>query len=175
MLEEGVIQESRSPWNSPLFLVPKKDGTLRPVIDFRHASAVTLDEHYLSTVLNDLLMSLGRENSIFSSLDLPSGYWQMELEPASQEITAFSTPSGCCQWPRMSFGSKSAPLTFQKMMNYLFEGLLGNSVFVYLDDLSIASRDPETHLKNLEAVLYRLQETGSKVKLSKCELFKSKI
>ncbi len=70
MLEQGVIQGSRSPWNSPLFLVPKKDETFTPVIDFRRVGAVTIDEHHPLQVLCDLLMSLGRGNSIFSSLDL---------------------------------------------------------------------------------------------------------
>ncbi len=64
-LEEGVIQASRSPWNSPLFLVPKKDGTFRPVIDIRHVSAVTVDEHYLFRVPSDLLMSGQRKQYIF--------------------------------------------------------------------------------------------------------------
>ncbi len=68
MLEKGVIQESRSSWNSPLFLVPKKGGTFRPVIDFRHFIGVTLDENYLLPVLSDLLMYLGRVSSIFLKL-----------------------------------------------------------------------------------------------------------
>ncbi len=93
-LEQGVIQESLSPWNSPLFLVLKKGGTFRPIIDFHRVSAVTLNEHYLLPVLSDLLMSLGRVNIIFSSLDLLSGYWQVEFKPDSREITAFITPSG---------------------------------------------------------------------------------
>ncbi len=93
ILEQGVIQESRSPWNSPLFLVPNKDGTFRLVIDFRRVNAVTLDEYYPLPVISNLLMSLGRGNSIFTSLDLLSGYCQVELEPESQK-TAFSKHSG---------------------------------------------------------------------------------
>ncbi len=77
MLGQGVIQNSRSPWNSPLFLVPKKDKSFRPVIDFRRVSDVTVDDHYPLPTLSDLLMSLGRGNKIFSSLDLLPGYWQM--------------------------------------------------------------------------------------------------
>ncbi len=146
MLEQDVIKESHSPWNSPLFLVPKKDGTFRPVINFCCVKAVTLDEHYLLPVLRDFLMSLGRRNSIFISLDLLSGYWQVEVEPASREITAFSTPSGHYEWLRMPFGLKSAPLTFQKMINNILQVCL-ETLFPYLDDLIIASKDPETHLK----------------------------
>ncbi len=76
MLEQGVIQESHSPWNPPLFLVHKRNGNLKT----GRFNAVTLDEHYALPVLNDLLMSLGRGNRIFSNLDLLSGYWQMKLE-----------------------------------------------------------------------------------------------
>ncbi len=74
MLDQGVIQESNCPWNSPLFLVPKKNGTLRPVIDFRRVNEVTVDDHYPLPVLRDLVMCLGRGNKVSSSLDLLSGY-----------------------------------------------------------------------------------------------------
>ncbi len=83
MKAQGVIQDSLSPWNSPIFLVPKKDCSFRPVIDFRRVSEVTEDEKYPLPVLKDLLMSLGQGNTIFSSLDLLSGYWQIKMAPSS--------------------------------------------------------------------------------------------
>ncbi len=82
MLEQGVIQHSASPWNSPLFLVPKKDGNI--VIDFRRVNEVTEDDRYPLPVLRDLLQSLGQGNKIFSSLDLLSGYWQIPMAPKIQ-------------------------------------------------------------------------------------------
>ncbi len=84
ILEQGVIQESNSPWNSPIFLVPKKDGTFRPVIDFWRVNEVTMDDHYPLPVLRDLLMCFGRGNIVFSSLDLLSGYWQLPIAPESR-------------------------------------------------------------------------------------------
>ncbi len=107
MLNQGVIQYSRSPWNSPLFLVPKKDGSFRPVIDFRKVNEVTEYDRYPLPVLGDLLMSLRQGNTIFSSLDLSSGYWQVPMAAESREITAFSTPSGLFEWLRMPFGLKN--------------------------------------------------------------------
>lgn len=175
MLDKGVIQESCSPWNSPIFLVPKKDKSFRPVIDFRRVNDVTVDDHYPLPVLSDLLMSLGRGNKIFSSLDLLSGYWQVPLAPKSREVTAFSTPSGHYEWLRMPFGLKSAPLTFQRMINSIFTGLLGKTVFAYLDDIIIASKDQESHLESLQSVLQKLGEAGLKAKLSKCEFLKAKM
>ena len=103
-MEQGVVQESCYPWNSPIFLVPKKDKCFRSVIDFRRVNDVTVDDHYPLLVLSDLLMSLGRGNKIFSSLDFLSGYWQVLLVPESREITAFSTPSGHFEWLCMPFG-----------------------------------------------------------------------
>ncbi len=93
MLEQGVIQHSTSPWNSPFFLVPKKEGHFQPVIDFRKVNEVTEDDRYPFPVLSDLLMNLGQGNTIFSSLDLLSGYWQVHMAPEAHAITAFSTPS----------------------------------------------------------------------------------
>ncbi len=100
MLDQGVIQESNSPWNSPLVLVPKKDGTLRPVINFRRVNEVTVEDHYPLPVLRDLLMYLGSGNKVFSSLDLLSGYWQLPVAPESREVTAFSTPNDHFEWIR---------------------------------------------------------------------------
>ncbi len=108
MLEQGVIQHSASLWNSLLFLVPKKDGQYRPVIDFRRANEVTEDDRYPLPILKDLLMSLGQGNKIFSSLHLLSGYWQVPMAPKSREIIAFSTPTGHHEFRRMSFRLKSA-------------------------------------------------------------------
>ncbi len=108
MLEQGLIQESRSLWNSPLFFIPKNDGT------FSHIRAVTLGERYPLSVLNDLLMPLGRGNSAFSSLDLLSGCWLVELEPSPREIKVFGALRGHYEWLRLPFGLKPAPLTLQK-------------------------------------------------------------
>ncbi|RUM30633.1 MAG: hypothetical protein DSY32_02035 [Aquifex sp.] len=175
MLEQGVIQHSRSPWNSPLFLVPKKDGSYRPVMDFRKVNEVTEDDRYPLPLLKDLLMSLGHGNNIFSSLDLLSGYWQVPMAPKSREVTAFSTPSGHYEFLRMAFGLKSAPITFQRMINTLFSDMLGQHVYAYLDDVIICSKNPESHFSTLEDVLLKLKGAGLKAKLTKCEFLKAKI
>ncbi len=144
-----------------------KDGTLRPVIDFRRVNEVTVDDHHPLPVLRDLLMCLGRGNKVFSSLDPLSGYWQLSMAPESREVTAFSTPSGHFEWTRMPFGIKGAPLTFQRTMNNIFGDMLGNSVYIYPNDI-IASEDTTSHMETLKSVLKRLQEVGLKLKLTKC-------
>ncbi len=175
MLDHGVIQHSRSPWNSPLFIVPKKDGSFRSVIDFRKVNEVPEDDRYPLPVLGDLLMSLGQGNTIFSSLDLLSGYRQVPMAAESRDITAFSTPSGHFDWLRMPFDLKTASITFQRMINTLLSDLIGRGIYAYLDDLIICSNDGDSHLAMLKAVLLKLREAGLKVKLTKCELLKSKI
>ncbi len=92
---------SGPPWSSPLFLVPKKDGTFRPVIDFRRVNEFTEDDIYPLPVLKDLLMNLGKGNQYFSCLDLLSVYWQVPMAPDSRKVTAFSTPQGHFEWLKM--------------------------------------------------------------------------
>ncbi len=89
MLKDGAIEEPRSPWNSPLFLVPKKDGSYRPVVDFRRVNDMTVPDHYPLAVLNDLLQSNGKGNTVFTSVDLKTGFWQIPLDEESREITVF--------------------------------------------------------------------------------------
>ncbi len=89
LLQEWVIQESQSPWNSPLFLVPKKDGSYRPVIDFRKVNALTVPDQYPLPVLSELLQSIGNHNIVFSSLGLLSGFWQIPMDEKSRVNCCF--------------------------------------------------------------------------------------
>ncbi len=91
MLDE-VIQESCSPWNSPLFLIPRKDGSYRPIVDFRKVDKLPVPDQYFLPVLSNLLQSIGKDNHVFSSLDLLFSFRQTMLDDKSREITAFSTP-----------------------------------------------------------------------------------
>ncbi len=93
----------------------------------------------------------------FSSLDL-SGYWQIPMAPESREVTAFITPNGHFEWTLMPFGLKGAPLTFQRTMNNIFGGMLENSVYIYPDDIIIASKDMTSHMETLKSVLKRLED-----------------
>ncbi len=102
-------------------------------------------------------MSIGPEYSVFTTLDLVSGYWQVLLTEDSKQYTAFSTPNGHYAFKKMSVGISGAPLTFQRLINSVFSGLIGNSVFAFLDDVIIASKDVETYLQKLEEVLNRLK------------------
>ncbi len=151
-LQEGVIQESHSPWNSPFFLFLKKDGPYRPVIDFRKVNALTIPDHYPLPGLSELLQSIGKHNTVFTILDLLSGFWQIPMNDKSRETTAFSTPTGHYEWLCLPMGLRNAPLTVQRMVNTLFSGVIGKGLFVYFDDLIVVSKDLDSHLQQLSLV-----------------------
>ena len=175
MIDDGVVEPSTSPWNSPLFLVPKKDGDYRPVVDFRRLNQLTASQRYPLPVLTDLLQSLGDKNAVFSSLDLMSGFWQVPLAPESRPLTAFSTPAGHFQYVRLPMGLKNSPVVFQLLINEVFRGILGQGVFAYLDDVIVVSPDMETHFARLQEVLARISQAGLKIKLAKCHFLRKRL
>ncbi len=175
LLQDRVIQESHYPWNSSLFLVPKKDGSYRPVIDFRKVSALTVPGHYPLPVLSELLQSIGKHNTVFTSLNFLSGFWQIPMDDKSLEITAFSTTTGHYEWLLLPMGLGNAPLTFQRVVNTLFSGVIGKCLFVHLDDFNVVSKDLDSHHQQLSLVFRKLTEAVLKTKLTKCEFLKSSI
>ncbi len=175
VLAQYVIEPSKSPWNFPLFLLSKKDGSYRPVVDYRKLNKLCKQERFPQPVLQDILMSIGLENSVFTTLDLVSGYWQVPLTEESKKYTTFSTPRGHYAFKKMPFGISGAALIFQRLSNLVFSGLTGDSVFTFLDDVIIASKDVEAHLQKLEEVLDRLKLAGLSLQLTKCNFMKKHI
>ena len=111
MLDRSVIQPSSSPWASPVVLVPKKDGSFRFCIDYRKVNAVTRKDAYPLPRVDDTLDTLAGSHW-FSTLDLLSGYWQVEVSPEDREKTAFCTHEGLFEFRVMPFGLCNAPATF---------------------------------------------------------------
>jgi hypothetical protein len=114
-------------------------------------------------------------STLFSTLDLASGYYQIAMNPADQEKTAFTTPFGLYEYTRMPFGLSGAPATFQRVMNGIFSEFLFDWLLIYFDDLLIHSTTFEEHLRQLDKVLQRLEETGLKVNLEKCQMFQEQV
>ena len=115
MQEQGVVKPSSSPWSSPIVLVPKKDGSLRFCVDYRRLNSITKKDVYPLPRIEDILVTLGKAK-YFSTLDLASGYWQIKLDPASAQKTAFTSHCGLHEFTRMPFGLCNAPGTFQRLM-----------------------------------------------------------
>ena len=147
MLTQGVVEESQSPWASPIVLVKKKDGDLRFCVDYRQLNRVTKPDVYPLPRIDDTLDLLSGSR-FFTTLDLASGYWQ------SKEKTAFVTWSGLFQFCKMPFGLMNAPATFQRLMAIVLAGLVKEGCcLVYLDDVIVMGKTLDEHNANLEKVL----------------------
>ena len=174
MLENGVVCKSTSPWAAPIVLVRKKNGEIRFCVDYRKLNAVTHKDAYPLSRVEEALTTL-KKARWFSTLDLASGYWQVEVAPNDQEKTAFTTPMGLFEIKRMPFGLCNAPATFQRLMEACLRDMNTEALFIYLDDVIVFSDDFTTHLKHLEFVFSRLLQFGLKLKPAKCFLLRSTV
>ncbi|KAJ9521009.1 hypothetical protein QJQ45_022725, partial [Haematococcus lacustris] len=171
-IAKGWIEPSDSPYSSPLLFVEKNDGTLRMCVDFRALNKITVRDRFPLPLIDDLFDKL-QGCTVFSSMDLQSGYHQILIPAEDVPKTAFSTPTGHYQYKVLCFGLTNAPATFQRVMNNIFHDLLGKSVLVYLDDILIMSRSLEEHFMHLEQVLQRLQMHKLFARLSKCSFLRA--
>src|SRR5277367_3265250 len=174
MMEEGVIEESSSPWSAPLIMIPKVGGTWRPCVDFRRLNAVTEDEVFPLPRLEDLLM-LREETPYISSLDVRNGYWCLRIRDSDRQKTAFSTPFGHFQFKRMPFGVKNGAAAFQRLMNKVLEGLIDKTCVVYMDDILVVSKTFNEHLQHLAEIFERLSRAGLSLNASKCHFLREEV
>ena len=169
MLQHGVIQPSTSPWAAPIVLVKKKYCTTRFCIDYRKLNDVTRKEAYPLPHIDETLDALAGAK-VFTTLDLASGYWQVEVDVADRERTAFTTSHGLFEFQVMPFGLCNAPGTFQRLMEFVLAGLQWQTCLVYLDDVIVYGRDFDEHLERLREVFQQFRQAGLQLKPSKCFL-----
>lgn len=176
---QGIIKDSESPWNSPIWIVPKKQDASgiqkwRIVIDYRKLNEITKADKFPIPNIDDIFDQLGN-SKYFTTLDLASGFHQIPVHPKDQEKTAFSTHQGHFEFVKMPFGLKNAPATFQRIMNSVLTGLVGNECFVYLDDIIIYSSNFSEHLRKLEKVFQRIQANHLMIQPDKSEFIHTQI
>ncbi|KAJ8730401.1 hypothetical protein PYW07_017439 [Mythimna separata] len=179
MLRQGIIKPSMSPWSSPIWVVPKKldasgQRKWRVVIDYRKLNDITIGDSYPIPNIAEILDQLGK-SKYFSTLDLASGFHQINMSAEDSPKTAFSVPKGHYEFTRMPFGLKNAPSTFQRLMNSALSGLQGIQCFVYLDDIVIYSYDLASHIDNLTNVFGRLRQFKLKLQPDKCEFLRKEV
>ncbi|CAI5671544.1 unnamed protein product [Oreochromis niloticus] len=151
MAAVGVIEPSNSPWAAPMVLVGKKDGSPRFCVDFHRLNAVT-------------------KKCWFSSLDLRSGYWQVELAPEARPKTAFTIGQGLWQFRVMPFGLCNAPATFERLMERVLVNIPHSRCVVYLDDLLVHGGDFDSALSHLSEVFSAIRRAGLRLNPAKCRL-----
>ena len=167
MLENGVVRPSSSPWASPIVLVEKKDGTFQFCVDYRRLNSVTKMDVFPLPRIDDTLDLLS-QSKYFTTLDLMSGYWQVQMDKDSQEKTAFTTHAGLYEFRVMPFGLCNVPATFQRLMETLLADLVRDRCVVYLDDILVVGETFEAHLENLQKVFDRLQQANLRLQPKKC-------
>lgn len=176
MLDQGIIRPSESAWSSPIWVVPKKMDASgkqkwRLVVDFRKLNEKTLDDKYPIPNITDVLDKLGK-CQYFTTLDLASGFYQVEMDPNDVEKTAFNVEHGHFEFLRMPMGLKNSPSTFQRVMDNVLRGLQNEICLVYLDDIIVFSTSLQEHMTNLEKVFQRLRESNFKIQMDKSEFLK---
>ncbi|GJP84906.1 hypothetical protein CLOP_g14952, partial [Closterium sp. NIES-67] len=174
LLEKGLTRPSTSPYGAQVLFTPKQDGSLRMCIDYRALNKQTIKNKYPIPRIDDLLDQL-RGATVFSKLDLRSGYWQIRMADDSVHKTAFRTRYGSYEYLVMSFGLTNAPATFQAELNHILRPLLDECVVVYLDDILIYSRDMQQHVEHLRRVFEILRRERFYVKLSKSDFALEKV
>ena len=179
MLDQNIIQPSISPWSFQVWVVPKKlDASgkqkWRVVIDYRRLNQETVNDKYPLPNISDILDQLG-SCEYFTTLDLASGFHQIEINPKDIPKTAFSVENGHYEFKRMPFGLKNAPSTFQRVMDSILLGINNERCLVYMDDIIIYSATLHQHIARLKEVFSRLRKANLKIQPDKCEFLRKEV
>ena len=167
MLKKGFIRRSESPAGYPVLFVPKKNGKLRPCIDYRKLNDITIKNRYPLPNIGELRDRLAHAN-VFTALDLRGAYNLIRMKEGEEWKTAFRTRYGHFEYLVMPFGLTNAPATCQELMNNLLREHLDIFVIVYLDDILIYSKEETEHEQHVQTILKILWDNELQVDPDKC-------
>ena len=175
LLSTGIIRKSKSPWSSNVVLVRKRNGKLRMCVDYRMFNNRSVKDAYALPKIEEIFDVL-QGSKYFSTIDMKSGYRQVEVEESHKERTAFSVANlGFYEYVKMPFGLSNSPATYQRLMEECLGELNMTICVVYLDDLIIFSDTFEEHLYRLDLVFTRLKECNLKLSPEKCFFIQDKV
>ncbi|GJW16254.1 putative reverse transcriptase domain-containing protein [Tanacetum coccineum] len=168
--DRGFIQPSTSPWGAPVLFVKKKDGSFRMCIDYRELNKLTVKNRYPLPRIDDLFDQL-QGSSVYSKIDLRSGYHQLRVRDEDIPKTAFRTRYEHYEFQVMPFGLTNAPAVFMDLMNRVCKPYLDKFVIVFIDDILIYSHNEEEHVNHLRIILELLKKEKLYAKFSKCDFW----
>ena len=177
-LKQGIVRESTSPYNNPIWIVERKsqgkEKKYRVVVDFRQLNKKTTKFSFPLPNINDLFDRAGSA-IYFSSFDLKLGFYQLPLKEEHKKFTAFSTASNHCEFERLPMGFINSGAHFQNFMNIILTGLVGEDCRLYMDDILIFANSLEEHEKKFERLVKRLREYNLKLTPGKCHFLRKEI
>ena len=165
-LEAGLIRPSSSPAGAGFFFVGKKDGSLRPCIDYSPLNDITIKKRYALPLMTSVFDQL-QQAKVFTKLDLRNAYHLVRIREGDEWKTGFNTPNSHYEYRVMPFGLTNAPAVFQAMINDVLRDFLDHFVYVYLDDILIYSPNLARHQDHVNQVLKRLLANHLYVKAEK--------
>ncbi|GJY20253.1 putative reverse transcriptase domain-containing protein [Tanacetum coccineum] len=172
--DKGFIRPSSSPWGAPVLFVKKKDGSFRMCIDYRELNKLTVKNRYPLPRIDDLFDQL-QGSSVYSKIDLRSGYHQLRVREEDIPKTAFRTRYGHYEFQVMPFGLTNAPAVFMDLMNRVCKPYLDKFMIVFIDDILIYSKNKQEHEEHLKLILELLKKEELYAKFSKCEFWIPKV
>ncbi|GJT02884.1 putative reverse transcriptase domain-containing protein [Tanacetum coccineum] len=172
--DKGFIRPSSSPWGAPVLFVKKKDGSFWMCIDYRELNKLTVKNRYPLPRIDDLFDQL-QGSSVYSKIDLRSGYHQLRVREEDIPKTAFRTRYGHYEFQVMPFGLTNAPAVFMDLMNRVCKPYLDKFVIVFIDDILIYLKNKKEHEEYLKQILELLKKEELYAKFSKCEFWISKV
>ncbi|GKE98607.1 putative reverse transcriptase domain-containing protein [Tanacetum coccineum] len=172
--DKGLIRPSSLPWGAPVLFVKKNDGSFRMCIDYQELNKLTVKNRYPLPRIDDLFDQL-QGSSIYSKIDLRSGYHQLKVREEDISKTAFRTRYGHYEFQVMLFGLTNAPAVFMDLMNRVCKPYLDKFVIVFIDDILIYSKNKQEHEEHLKIILELLKKEELHAKFSKSEFWIPKV